>query len=148
MSRTEGTGENPPGWDIRKDEGPDGLSIISVPIRMPHIAVEIDAGEPAAPWGEIHPDARAIVERLMRARSVAVAYGCPHGAVAIVKIDRKPASPWEERVARRAVEKYLERALRDGRPRLRTTFAAELRPCRKPRREELDFNRNPRGEQE
>ena len=123
-----------PGHSIRRN--PDtGMSIVTIPEETPFIAVEFEsATRPPEPWGTISPDGPAIRDRFADSPSVMAAYACPHGAVAIVLLDKKPHTAAERKRAWRTVVKHLLQLLRggEGKPRIRARPVKEERPCTKP----------------
>ena len=70
------------------------------------------------------------------------AYACPHGAVAIVLLDKKLHTAAERKMAWRTVVKRLLQLLRggEGKPRIRARPVDEERPCTRPYRMDGEEN--------
>ena len=112
-----------------------GMSIVTIPEDIPVIAVEFESTtRPPEPWGAISPDGPAIRDRFMDSPSVMAAYACPHGAVAIVLLDKNLHTAAERKMAWRTAVKHLLQLLPggEGKPRIRAKPVEGEMSCTRP----------------
>ena len=117
------------GKHITAQTGPTGITIIEVPPGTAVVAVEFDGQYPPAQPGQDAPDAPRIVQALSETGIVAAAFGCPHGAVAIVRIAPSPADQEEDDCAQASVRESLAMIFRHGEHAGLATPARETRNC-------------------
>ena len=114
---------------ITAETGPTGITVITAPEGMAFVTVELDGRHPPAEPGQDAPDGPEIVDSLMKSGIVAAAFCCPHGAVAIIRVDPPPAGQDEQDCAQASARDALEVFFRHGGHQGLATPTRENRSC-------------------